>query len=182
MPNWCSNTLELTHSDPTMIERAKDSFAEGSFLNEFIPMPKELRGTRSPSREEDAEANVVLKAKYGYDNWYDWATDNWGVKWDVGRDGHAFYSAEHSNNLILNFDSPWSPPLRGVEALREQGFTCRLYYWESGMCFAGVSAEGQDKFYNLANLNSEQIKTTLPTELNQAFGISDWISQMEKEQ
>ena len=182
MPNWCNNTLELTHSNPKMIERAKDSFAQGSFLNEFIPMPNELRGTQSPPRKEDAEANAVLKAKYGYDNWYDWASANWGVKWDVGRQGSEFYSAEHPNNLILHFDSPWAPPIVAIETLQELGFTCRLSYWESGMCFAGVWAEGQDNFYSLSDLNAEQIKTTIPKELDHAFGISGWISQMEEMQ
>ena len=39
MPNWCGNTLTLSHEDPDMIVRAKAAFAEGGFLNEFIPVP-----------------------------------------------------------------------------------------------------------------------------------------------
>ena len=37
MPNWCNNTLVLRHADPAMITRAKDAFAAGKFLNEFVP-------------------------------------------------------------------------------------------------------------------------------------------------
>ena len=51
MPNWCNNTIELSHEDPAMIERAKAAFADGKFLNEFIPLPKELEDTTSPARE-----------------------------------------------------------------------------------------------------------------------------------
>ena len=41
MPNWCLNTVTLEHDDPEMIARAKTSFAEGKFLNEFIPVPED---------------------------------------------------------------------------------------------------------------------------------------------
>lgn len=178
MPNWCMNTLELTHSNVEMIERAKSSFEKGTFLNEFIPMPKELQGTISPPREEDAEVNAILKARYGWDNWYDWCSANWGVKWDVGEPGNFFSDPEHPNHLILHFDSPWAPPLVGIENLRQQGFRCKLYYWEAGMCFAGISSEDQDLFYNLLQLNLNEVRSTLPPELDRAFGISNFMSSM----
>ena len=43
MPNWCANTLELKHADPEMIKRAKDAFEAGRLLDEFIPIPLELK-------------------------------------------------------------------------------------------------------------------------------------------
>jgi hypothetical protein len=60
MPNWCNNTIELSHEDPAMIERAKAAFADGKLLNEFIPLPKELEDTTAPARE----SNVALMEKY----------------------------------------------------------------------------------------------------------------------
>jgi hypothetical protein len=43
MPNWCNNTLELAHEDPAMLERARDALNRGEFLQEFIPVPEELK-------------------------------------------------------------------------------------------------------------------------------------------
>ena len=43
MPNWCNNNLTLTHEDPAMILRAKEALDRGEFLNEFIPVPKDLQ-------------------------------------------------------------------------------------------------------------------------------------------
>jgi len=36
MPNWCSNTVRLTHEDPAMIIRARDALTNGKFFNEFV--------------------------------------------------------------------------------------------------------------------------------------------------
>ena len=62
MPNWCGNTLTLTHEDTEMIVRAKAAFAEGRLLEEFIPIPAILKGTTSPNREGNAEE---LRAQCG---------------------------------------------------------------------------------------------------------------------
>ena len=43
MPNWCNNTLELTHKDPMMILRAKNAYEADGLLDEFIPIPYELK-------------------------------------------------------------------------------------------------------------------------------------------
>ena len=72
MPNWCNNNIELSHPDKAMVERAAKAFADGTLLNEFIPLPKELEDTTAPSRSTNEE----LVAKYGSDNWYDWCINN----------------------------------------------------------------------------------------------------------
>ena len=58
MPNWCSNTLTITHEDPTMIVRAKAAFANGEFLNEFIPVPEDLKITAGKLGDSDAQAKL----------------------------------------------------------------------------------------------------------------------------
>ncbi len=45
MPNWCNNNLTLQHEDPAMILRAKEALDRGEFLNEFIPVPEDLKIT-----------------------------------------------------------------------------------------------------------------------------------------
>jgi hypothetical protein len=99
MPNWCNNTLTLTHKDPAMIQRAKDALDRGEFLSEFCPMPREL-GDAIANGQPDA----VMIEKYGYSSWYDYCVNEWGTKWDVGEDGATDI---HPDGTMLNtyFDS-----------------------------------------------------------------------------
>ena len=39
MPNWCDNSLTLTHEDPAEIVRAVEAFKRGEFLAELVPNP-----------------------------------------------------------------------------------------------------------------------------------------------
>jgi hypothetical protein len=65
MPNWCNNNIELAHKDPAMLERAKTAFVDGRLLDEFIPLPAELKDTTAPARESD----TALMEKYGASDW-----------------------------------------------------------------------------------------------------------------
>ena len=53
MPNWCNNSVVLKHKDPAMIERARTAFNGEGLLQEFIPVPQDLRDTVSGSMGED---------------------------------------------------------------------------------------------------------------------------------
>jgi len=53
MPNWCNNVVELAHEDPAMLERAKDALNRGEFLNEFIPVPEDLKIVAGSLGDED---------------------------------------------------------------------------------------------------------------------------------
>jgi len=106
MPNWCNNTLNLRHEDPAQIERAKTAFADGRFLEEFVPFP---------NGEWD----------------YNWCVNAWGTKWDVGGgDGHTV--EQDANGVVFNFDSAWAPPCAAYDKLMEQGFEILAYYYEYG--------------------------------------------------
>ena len=43
MPNWCNNSVEIYHEDPKMIERVRTAFNGEGLLQEFIPVPEDLR-------------------------------------------------------------------------------------------------------------------------------------------
>lgn len=178
MPNWCGNTLTLTHEDPEMILRAKDAFARGEFLNEFIPVPADLRDTTSPNREENSAAK--LKKKYGYSDWYDYCVNEWGTKWDVGDDNGIQTYDDHE--LIVYFDSAWSPPLSAYEKLEGLGFTVYATYYEPGCAFAGIWEDGYDNYYDLSGMDSGDVQQQLPSELDEAFGISESMAEYEAEQ
>ena len=85
MPNHCSNKLGITgpiddvEKFIAFVKNNGDDKDENEYnlFESLIPMPKELEGTTSPSKE----GNVDLIDKYGHDNWYDWCNSKWGTKW-----------------------------------------------------------------------------------------------------
>ena len=175
MPNWCGNTLTITHEDPEMIRRAKAAFAEGEFLNEFIPVPAGLTDTTSPNRDNAEE----LRAQYGYADWYDFCVNEWGTKWDIG-DGQGIQTWD-DHELIVYFDSAWAPPVAAYEKLLDLGFTVYATYYEPGCAFAGIFEDGLDYNYDLSAMDSGDVQQQLPAELDQSFGISESMAEYEAE-
>ena len=187
MPNWCNNNLTLQHEDPAMIQRAYDALERGELLNEFIPVPEDLKitsgylgsGDEQKELERQTKANVE---KYGYGNWYDYCVGEWGTKWDVGNDSQ---SDVHPDGKMLHtyFDSAWAPPVRAYEKLTELGFTVGAMYYEPGMAYCGTwDSETGDNEYNLEGMSSQQVADELPSELDEAFGISECIAEYEAEE
>ena len=184
MPNWCNNSVEIYHEDPAMIERVRKAFNGEGLLQEFIPVPEELKIVAGSVGDPDEQKKLVEQTeanrqKYGYGNWYDYCVHEWGTKWDVGADGNP--AQDIPGGLMLGFDSAWSPPIGAYEKLTDMGFRIRAMYVECGMAFAGVWEDGQDEFYEYGGLNSEQIAETLPVELDEAFGISESVAEWEAE-
>ena len=186
MPNWCNNTVTISHTDPAMIERVREAFNKGALLQEFIPVPKELMETVSGSVPEGAERDAheaqmaTNRATHGYKDWYDWCVNEWGTKWDVGADGQPAIDND-TNTLVLNFDSAWAPPIQAYEKLFYMGFNILAYYYEPGMAFAGIFEDGADEYYEYGGMNSDQIAEELPAELDECFCISQSVSEWEQE-
>ena len=186
MPNWCNNTLELHHEDPAMIERAKKAFADGKLLNEFVPVPASLHivagrvgdGDEQKKLEEDTARNIEV---HGYGNWYDFCVNEWGTKWDVGGDDYNEPSQETPNKITMSFDSAWAPPITAMDKLEALGFSVRLYYYEPGMCFAGVYEDGHDNYYDLSNMTSTEVADELQSDLDEMFAISETMAEYEEE-
>jgi len=184
MPNWCGNTLTLTHEDPAMIARAKEAFAEGRLLDEFIPVPEDLKITAGTVSDPDEQARLTAqekynRAKFGYANWYDYCVNEWGTKWDVG-DGQGI-NTYTDNELIVYFDSAWSPPIAAYEKLLDLDFTVYATYYEPGTAYAGIFEDGVDDYYDLSEMDSGDVQQQLPQELDDAFGISESMAEYEAE-
>ena len=185
MPNWCNNNLTLQHEDPAMIKRAADALERGEFLQEFIPVPEQLKivagcvgdPVEQAKLEADTKRNVE---ELGYGNWYDFQVNEWGTKWDVGGDSQTDI---HPDGKMLHtyFDSAWSPPVAAYEKLTAMGFTVGAMYYEGGMAYAGVWEDGVDDYYDLGGMNASQVESDLPVELDEAFGISESMREYEEE-
>jgi len=187
MPNWCNNHLTLTHEDPAMIKRAFDALERGEFLQEFIPVPQDLKDTVSGFMGEDKrEAHEAQMAsnleKHGYKDWYDFCVNEWGTKWDCGEAGNSDINPNDPTMLTTGFDTAWSPPIAAYEKLVDLGFSVKAGYYESGMAFTGLWEDGDDDFYDLSNLSSAEVAQQLPTGLDDLFGISECIAEYEAEQ
>jgi hypothetical protein len=101
----------------------------------LIPMPEELRGTMSPNNDEEEAKR--LQEEYGYSNWYDWANDKWGCKWDNGVN-HVKHDCTDTF-AQFEFHSPWAPPVQIYEFLFKNfpDVSISWFYDEPGMAFCG---------------------------------------------
>jgi hypothetical protein len=187
MPNWCDNTVTLEHSDPAMIERAKKAFAEGKFLEEFIPVPASLHIVAGSVGSKDSPEQIALEAQeeanrkaHGYATWYDFCVNEWGTKWDVG--GADGYINDIEGGVMLTFESAWAPPLNAYEKMLALGFKIHATYFEGGMMFAGDWDNGIDDYYELGDMSSEEIQEELPEHLDEAYGISEMKAGWEDEE
>ena len=184
MPNWCGNTLTISHEDTEMIVRAKAAFAEGRFLAEFIPVPEELNIIAGSVSDPADQAELVAQTKaniekHGYGNWYDFCVGEWGTKWDVG-DGQGIQTWD-DHELIVYFDSAWAPPIAAYEKLLDLGFTVYATYYEPGCAFAGIFEDGNDDYYDLSGMDSGDVQQQLPPDLDDSFGISESMAEYEAE-
>jgi hypothetical protein len=184
MPNWCNNTLTLTHEDPAMILRAKEALDRGEFLNEFIPVPEQLKivagSVGDPVEQAKLEADTARnREELGYGNWYDFCVGEWGTKWDVGGDGQSDIHPD-GKMLHTSFDSAWSPPVNAYDKLVELGFGVNAMYYEGGMGYAGAYDEHGDQEINIEGLSADEIEQNHP-ELDEAFAISESIREYEAE-
>ena len=185
MPNWCSNNLTLEHDDPDMIRRAHEAFERGELLNEFIPVPEDLKITAGFLGDGDAQKELEAQTKrnvekYGYGNWYDYCVGEWGTKWDIGGDGQ---SDVHPDGKMMHasFDSAWSPPVNAYEKLEQLGFRVSAMFYESGMAFAGSYEDGNCDDFSLEGMTADEIERDYP-ELDEAFCISESIREYEADQ
>jgi hypothetical protein len=184
MPNWCDNQITITGPNSVIdkIEKiAKEEKGAGGLLNFFQPMPKELRDTTA-----DGSENKDLMKKYGYSDWYGWACDNWGTKWDISE----FYGVDRDGDTIsFAFSSAWSPPVGAYEYFLAKNEECSLkaYYYEGGCDFMGVWDNGDDRCYTISDTAPDGSKDKFwDTEegemLDEMFNITEPMAEYEAEQ
>ena len=181
MPNWCSNIATLRHEDKSLIDKIEQ--AEG-VLQALIPCPEELNDDELTTSYGDEDKQKAVEAKraemvkkYGHASWYDWNIANWGTKWDLCEVNKTRIDA---NTIQLNFDTAWSPPVEAYDKLMGMDFEVLAYYFEPGMCFAGIYDNGNDDCYSDWG-DSRGARATLPQELDDTFGISESQEEWERE-
>jgi hypothetical protein len=169
-----------------MIQRAYDALERQEFLQEFVPVPQELKDTVSgafgdPVEQAKLEAQTRANIeKFGYGNWYDFCVGEWGTKWDVGEQGA---SDIHPGGKMLHttFDSAWSPPVNAYEKLEALGFRVEAMFYEGGMGYAGSYEDGYDNTIELSGMSADDIEREYP-DLDECFGISESMREYEEDE
>ncbi len=188
MPNWCTNGVTISHTDPAKMAALAEAMKAGKFLNHIIPVPEDLQIVAGRVGADDNAEQIELERrtkenieKYGAGNWYDFCVSRWGTKWDVDCDGMMDVS---DDGLTINasFDSAWSPPCGVYEEMVEQGYDVVAYYYESGMGYVGKWDNGSDVYFDYGGCNSKTVRDEIGEELDDYFGISESMAEYEEEE
>ena len=137
MPNHCTNTLTI--KGPAEILASFERKAKGEQeifdVDNFLPMPQELRGNTSPSWNPEQDERMLRK--HGAKDWHDWALLNWGTK----RGAYEAETVRHDGlTLQYCFYTAWGP--LGENLMEEisrkfPALRLELKYEEPGMAFKG---------------------------------------------
>ena len=176
MPNWCSNSATFSHEDPAMIKRLVDAYNSGKTMSGFFPCPQELADATAPNRDEGANTDALIE-KYGAADWYQWALDNWGTKWDFGADeGDTLTVDEGSNEVSIYFDTAWAPPISFYQEMEDElGFHIKATYFEPGMGFVGEYEEGSDDCFEYGDDFDG-----VPDHLIEEWGLESYLDEDEE--
>ena len=162
MPNWCMNSATIKHADPEVISNLAEAFGKGEFLQAAVPMPD----TPVPAK------NALLSLP----DWYNWRLENWGCKWDVGVDNGGSLNRMSPTEIIINFDSPWAPPVEAYTTMALNGFDVVAMYFEPGMCFYGRFDNGIDTG------SAYDDHKDIPSDIAEEFNTYDWFTHDDDEE
>lgn len=162
MPNWCSNSITISHHDKSVVDELESKIREGGdFFNILRPRPAD--------QEE---------------NWYEWNVENWGTKWDVNIDVQNDAVTRFSDNsLSLWFDTAWSPPIAFYDYITELGWDVEAMYYEFGAGFLGRYSEGSDDYWEVDFSDGDNMQfllDNLPRDLLDYSGLESEY-EMHKE-
>ena len=196
MPNWCDNQVTITGPNSVIdkiekITKEEDGVTDSSdpkgLLQFMHPMPAELRDT-----EADGSTDKAMIEKTGYSDWYNWAVDNWGTKWEVcefyGVDRQHLNDSLDESTITFGFSSAWGPPLGAYDQFLADNENCSLIgrYYEGGCDFMGVWDNGDDRCYSCSE---DGPKSDSPfydhgdgKEIDDYFGITETLADYEAEQ
>ena len=110
------NNLTISHDDLAMTQRFADAYNSGEVCNTFIPRPEHINNS-------DAFAE---------DGWYTWNVNNWGTKWDFGKGEYDDPATIENNEVVISFNTAWSPPIPFYDYLVGLGYKVRAAYFKPG--------------------------------------------------
>jgi hypothetical protein len=160
----------------------KEEDSKNGLLNYMSPMPAELRDTTA-----DGSKDEEMIKKHGYSDWYGWACDKWGTKWDISE----FYGVDRQGDTIsFAFSSAWSPPIGAYETFimnmseQKQDVSVKAYYYEGGCDFMGEWDNGSDDCYAPSDYKSDDDfwQDGVGSTLDEMFNITESMAEYEAEE
>ena len=131
---------------------------------------------------DQAQRTVDAYKETGYHDWYTWACDHWGTKWDP----HVGWVRIEDTAVELRFDTAWAPPTALISALSSlfPTLTFVLEYSEPGMGFLGADAHraGEEIASQYVNdASDDPVMTGLNAQLHELQGEEDYDGDKEEE-
>lgn len=160
MPNWCMNNLVLTHENTDELQKFVDAYNSGETCQSFIPRP----------------ASINNKDAFAPDGWYTWNVNNWGTKWDFGKDQYDNPAVIEGNEVLISFSTAWSPPIQFYDYLVDLGYNVDATYFEPGMGFCGIYNNGDDNYIDYGDDKSD-----IPDRVWDEYALDDFFQMMEEE-
>lgn len=157
MPNWCMNNIKITHSSPEKLAEFVDAYNNGAVCEHFVPQPKDLDS-------EDC---------FGPEGWYTWRCNNWGTKWDFGKEEGHNRAKIVNNEVSISIETAWSPPIELYNNLQDKGYNIHATYWEPGMAFCGTYKNGRDKYTDYQDISD------IPKGIWDEYNMADFFEETE---
>tara|TARA_R110001606_G_scaffold45770_6_gene118409 strand:- start:1049 stop:1813 length:765 start_codon:yes stop_codon:yes gene_type:complete len=178
MPNWCQNTVTIAGSQEKITE-IKKLVAE--YNSDASKTSVESKGFLSYCKPEPDYTTVPVKKTYPKEgetdeptvrtnSWWDFRLQNWGTKWEV----EARVINSDDQEIILGFESAWSPPIEAYNNLLNQEgiISVSALYYEPSMDFAGRYKDGEEDLIQISLLSLPDIESDdTVIELDDAFNL-----------
>lgn len=161
MPNWCMNNLTITHNDPAKLQEFCDAYNSGGVCEHYLPVPKD-------------EMGELITDESSPNYWYTWRINNWGTKWDFGKEKYDYPAQIVNNEVSVSFDTAWSPPIEFYNHLQKLRYMVIATYWEPGIGFCGSYKNGVE------NTIEYEDKEEIPYGLWDQFGMEDFFEMSEE--
>jgi|GEM_PF-1299006 hypothetical protein len=186
MPNWCNNNITIT-GPKHKIDAIEQAVREGKFFNHLYPMPEPLKD--SDKYPADGTERPELVEEHGANDWYDWAVNKWGSKWEADvYDGSIVTKQELLGKdtgpaiLEFGFDSAWSPAIGAYEHYCENNPDVQInaYYYEPGCDFMGNWCDHVDNCYQISDVTDKELRSEF-REFDDLYGIIESREQYRQD-
>ncbi|NDG32218.1 hypothetical protein EB118_19340 [bacterium] len=164
MPNWCMNNLTISHDDNAKLQEFVDAYNSGNTCEHYLPCPKDENGN-------------YIEDQGHPDYWYTWQCNNWGTKWDFGKEDHHDLAKVEGGNVVVSFNSAWSPPIQFYEKLVELDYNVRGSYFEPGMGYCGIWDNGVDNYIEYSH--ADDPADVIPVALWNEYEMDEFFEMME---
>lgn len=136
MPNWCNCDLTVSGPRDEVARFVAEHHTTGremwdGLVSEVVVHLDFLVDTPYPENRDKSQE----------DGWYDFALQNWSVKWIPDCDGASYTILENGKaGAYYTFDSPWREPKQWLyhASRRYPSLEFTMTYIEYGMGFCGV--------------------------------------------